>query len=153
MRMVVSDLDGTLLRSDQCISARTLAVLKQLEKQGIPFAIATARAKRHVDDMLALSLGNSYAVLYNGAEIYRGKELIYSKYLDAADVHSFVTGFTSQHPKANLSLEISNHLFTNFDIRIFKGWVPPYTQVDFKTAAKILVDLRGHGKRTSSCQG
>ena len=146
--MVVADLDGTLLHSDQSISDRTMAALGRLEKQGIPFVIATARAKRHVQEMTALDLACSYAVFYNGAEIYHGQELIYSKYLGAADVYSFVANFTSQYPKANLSLEISNHLFTNFDVRIFKGWVPPYTQVDFRkfefrSAAKILVDLRG----------
>jgi Cof subfamily protein (haloacid dehalogenase superfamily) len=146
--MVVSDLDGTLLRSDQSISDRTRSVLVRLGKKGIPFVIATARAKRHVQDMLPLDFGNIHAVLYNGAEIFHGQELIYRKYMDEEVVRSIVTRFTAEYPKANLSLEVSNHLYANFDIRIFKGWVPPYTQVDFNTfefrsAAKILVDLRG----------
>jgi 5-amino-6-(5-phospho-D-ribitylamino)uracil phosphatase len=148
VRMVVSDLDGTLLHSDQSISDRTMKALAQLEKIGILFVIATARAKRHVQDMLPLDFGNFYSVFYNGAEIYHGQELICRKYLDAGVVRTIVTGFTADYPKANLSLEISNHLYTNFDLRIFKGWVPPYTQVEFSSfefrpAAKILVDLRG----------
>jgi len=37
-------------------------------------------------------------------------------------------------------------LFTNFDISLIEGWLPPYTQVDFKVfnhneTAKVLVDL------------
>ncbi len=148
MKMVVSDLDGTLLRSDQRISDRTMKALAQLEKQGILFVIATARAKRHVQDMLPLDFGSFYSVFYNGAEIYYGRELICKKYLDADDVHSIVTGFTADYPKANLSLDISYHMYPHSAIRIFKGWVPPYTQVnfsafEFRPAAKILVDLRG----------
>jgi len=148
MRMVVSDLDGTLLKNDKSISKRTMNSLKLLESLSIMFVIATARAKRHVYELLPFNFNNMYTILYNGAEIYHGTELIYSRYIETDMVRSLVGWFIERFPGINISLEISNHLYTNFDINIIKGWIPPYTQVDFNAfsyqpAAKILLDLRG----------
>jgi len=39
IRLVATDLDGTLLRSDGTISPRTLRVLATLQSRGIPFMI------------------------------------------------------------------------------------------------------------------
>ena len=51
-----------------------------------------------------------------------------------------------KYPNINVALEISNCLYTCFDINVMK-WDPPYSRVDFhkfeyKPTAKILVDLR-----------
>ena len=45
---VVSDLDGTLLRSDGTLSAATLQMLEALRGCGVPFLVATARTPRAV---------------------------------------------------------------------------------------------------------
>ena len=42
-RLILSDLDYTLLRSDGSISDHTLDVLKRCRDNGVLFAIATAR--------------------------------------------------------------------------------------------------------------
>lgn len=145
--MVVTDLDGTLLRSDKSVSERTLNALKGLDSQNIKFVIATARAKRSVCTLLPFNFKNMYVIYYNGAEIYNGNDLIYNQYIKANRVKKIVDWLISRFPGINLSLEIFNQLYTCFDIKVMKGWIPPYTQVDFNTfdynsAAKILVDLR-----------
>lgn len=43
IKMIVCDLDGTLLRDDKTISPRTLEILHRVKGLGIKFAIATAR--------------------------------------------------------------------------------------------------------------
>ena len=48
VKLVASDLDGTLLRSDGSISPRTLAALGQLTAQGVIFVAVTARPLRMV---------------------------------------------------------------------------------------------------------
>lgn len=42
-KMIVSDLDGTLLRPDESVSTRTLAVLERAKVAGVPVVIATGR--------------------------------------------------------------------------------------------------------------
>lgn len=52
IKMVVTDLDGTLLRGDKTISEKTKNILTSLKKKGIPFGIATARPIRSVKNFL-----------------------------------------------------------------------------------------------------
>lgn len=146
MKAVVTDLDGTLLRNDKSISKRTFKIISDLEIIGVEFIMATARAPRSVFQLLPFDFTNMYVICYNGAEIYKGNTLLYYKYLDASVVKTIIDWIHINCPGTNISLEMNNRLYTNFDISIMKGWIPPYTQVDFnsfsyKPAAKILVDL------------
>ena len=52
IRMVVTDLDGTFLRSDKTISAYTAGVIRKLRQRGILFVAATARPVRAVKGVL-----------------------------------------------------------------------------------------------------
>ncbi len=67
--LVVSDLDGTLLRNNEKASQHTIDVLNQSIDQGLCFTVATARswitASRTIEG-LSLSLP---AVVYNGAAL------------------------------------------------------------------------------------
>jgi HAD-superfamily hydrolase, subfamily IIB len=147
MKVVVTDLDGTLLRSDKSISKRTIDVLSRLNSNNINFVIATARARRSVSGLLPFDFENMYVACCNGAEIYHKNKLIYHKYMEESFVKDFVICLSDSYPNINIALEISDCLYTSFDIKIMNNWYPSYTQVDFysfdyKPAAKILVDLR-----------
>jgi Cof subfamily protein (haloacid dehalogenase superfamily) len=65
-KLIVSDLDGTLLRSDETISDATLAELRAWEDTGVPLVIATGRPPRW---MLGVRdrLGGGIAICCNGA--------------------------------------------------------------------------------------
>ena len=45
-RLVATDLDGTLLRSDGTVSARTRTVLDAVVAAGVPLVLVTGRAPR-----------------------------------------------------------------------------------------------------------
>ena len=64
--LIVSDLDGTLLRSDETISDVTLAELQRWAGDGVPLVIATGRPPRW---MLGVRerLGGGLAICCNGA--------------------------------------------------------------------------------------
>ncbi|MFD4781643.1 HAD family hydrolase [Rhodococcus qingshengii] len=69
IRMFATDLDGTLLRSDRTISARTAQAMENARLAGIEVVWATARA-RHSVHTLASSCGfRGKAVCANGAVI------------------------------------------------------------------------------------
>ncbi len=47
IRLIVSDLDGTLLRSDKTYSEKLMPTIDKLKKRGIAFAIATGPGDLH----------------------------------------------------------------------------------------------------------
>jgi hypothetical protein len=70
VRLVALDLDGTLLRSDGTISARTRAVLHQAQYSGLTLLSVTARPPRGVRE-IAESIGLcGLAICSNGSVLY-----------------------------------------------------------------------------------
>ncbi len=69
IKVVVCDMDGTLLNSDHYVSTNNLMAIQKLEEKGIPFVVATGRAYQLMKpyfDMLALE--NPF-ILSNGGEV------------------------------------------------------------------------------------
>ena len=69
-RLIASDLDGTLLRDDGTVSARTRAALARAAEQGIPIVLVTGRPPRWVRDLPALTGAHAVVVCANGALLY-----------------------------------------------------------------------------------
>ena len=65
-RLIASDMDGTLLRSDETVSARTRAELGSWRAEGVPVVIATGRPPRWMTGIREV-LGTGTAVCCNGA--------------------------------------------------------------------------------------
>ena len=66
-RLVATDLDGTLLRSDGTVSAHTAAVLSAVLDRGVEVAFVTARPWRWMTDLWAYVGSRGLAVVSNGA--------------------------------------------------------------------------------------
>ncbi|GAA2748403.1 HAD family hydrolase [Amnibacterium kyonggiense] len=66
-RLVATDLDGTLLRSDGTVSARTAAVLAELDARGVPVVFVTARPIRWIAELADAVGGHGLVVCSNGA--------------------------------------------------------------------------------------
>lgn len=65
--IVFSDIDGTLLSSDLIITPRTLAAIRQLQAQHIPFVIVSARSPSGIYPILSAHGFNCPIVAYSGA--------------------------------------------------------------------------------------
>ena len=66
-KLIVCDMDGTLLTSSHKISDHTANIIKKIEDSGVKFMIATGRPyldARHYRDSLKL---RSYLITSNGA--------------------------------------------------------------------------------------
>ena len=91
-RLVVSDLDGTLLRSDETISDASLAELRRWEDAGVPLVIATGRPPRW---MLGVRdrLGGGTAICCNGAVLLDlGEFRVLAEHPLTPDVLRAITG-------------------------------------------------------------
>lgn len=69
-RVVATDLDGTLLRSDKTISAATVAELQRICEKGVWFLPSTGRTHRELPDALRGLPFLRYAICCNGGAVY-----------------------------------------------------------------------------------
>jgi Cof subfamily protein (haloacid dehalogenase superfamily) len=89
VKMVVTDLDGTLLNSDQEVSPTDYQTLKSLGDQSIIRVIATGRSPFSFQRVIPLDFPIDYLVFSSGAGImnYHTQEIIYSQNLPELIVH------------------------------------------------------------------
>jgi hydroxymethylpyrimidine pyrophosphatase-like HAD family hydrolase len=69
-RLVATDLDGTLLRTDGTVSDGTVAVLRAVEREGVRLVVVTARPPRWMHDLLDVIGEHGLAIYANGAFVY-----------------------------------------------------------------------------------
>jgi Cof subfamily protein (haloacid dehalogenase superfamily) len=70
MRMVATDLDGTIVRADGTISARTLAAFEACERAGVDIVFVTGRPPRWLPDVVEQTGHRGFALCANGALVY-----------------------------------------------------------------------------------
>jgi len=68
-RLIATDLDGTLLRDDKTVSARTIAALAAAEDAGIEVFFVTGRPARWMDVVSDHVHGHGLAICGNGAAV------------------------------------------------------------------------------------
>ena len=106
IKIFASDLDGTLLNDKKEISSLTLEAVKRVKEENKMFIITTGRPYGEYVQNLKdkLNLNNDYVVVFNGAMVYYGQELIYSCPLskqDIKDLDEFASHFN-----------VNTHIFT-----------------------------------------
>lgn len=70
LRLVATDLDGTIVCSDGSVTPRTVSALRACEAAGIPVVIVTGRPPRWLGDVVAATGLSAVAVAANGAVLY-----------------------------------------------------------------------------------
>lgn len=89
-RVVATDLDGTLLRSDGTVSERTRAALRAAEDTGVEVVFVTARPPRWLDQLADVVGGHGHVICLGGAAVW---DLATASALD-------VCGFTADQASA-----------------------------------------------------
>ena len=69
-RLVATDLDGTLVRSDGTVSAYTHDVIATLDELGVPVVFVTGRPLRWAEDVFGYVGAHGLAVISNGALVW-----------------------------------------------------------------------------------
>ncbi len=106
-RLIASDLDGTLVRSDGTISARTAAAVARAESADVPFVIVTGRPPRWLPDVAEAIGRHGLAVCANGALVYdlRTEKIVLEQLLDVATLREVMAAVREDLPGAAFAVE------------------------------------------------
>lgn len=112
IKLILTDLDHTLLHQDGSISDETLRVLSECRERGIKFAIATARywigAEKYID-----LLKPDYEITTDGTLIHSGDDRLYSCEFSEADTNLIVRSLLETKPDAEITVAHGKTVFWN----------------------------------------
>jgi len=137
IKMIVTDLDKTLLRKDKTISDYTKAILNKCHESGFLIVFATARPERATRQWQICP--SCYVIANNGATITHGGVEIQNIMIPEADKHSIIKRFVSEKSITGICVEMGDFLYSNdTDFSAWAtiptadtGWNPVYN--DFTT--------------------
>ena len=106
-RLVASDLDGTLVRTDGTVSSRTRAVLQRVEEAGARFVMVTGRPPRWMAQVADQTGHRGLAVCANGALVYdlHTEQVVRSSLIDAEAASEVVTALRRELPGITFAVE------------------------------------------------
>ena len=112
MKMILTDLDHTLLRQDGSISDNTIDTIDECRSKGILFAIATARywigAERYIDQ-----LKPDYEITTDGTLIHSKDGCIYSSEFSENDTDLIVRSILDVVPEAEITVAHGKTVYWN----------------------------------------
>lgn len=112
-KVLVLDLDDTLLRSDKTISATNLAALTRWLAAGHEVIIATGRPPRSVKPVLPPMLLHAPRIVYNGAQAIIGDEIVFARPIPTQDVRHILEWSERSGEVWYIGLEINDALYVN----------------------------------------
>jgi Cof subfamily protein (haloacid dehalogenase superfamily) len=106
-RVVATDLDGTIVRSDGTISARTRTALTAAEAAGVMVIIVTGRPPRWLHGIAQDTGHHGLAICANGALVYdlHTEEVVESHPLEVADARRLVDELRAAIPGLAFGVE------------------------------------------------
>ena len=90
VKLVVSDMDGTLLNSKGEVSTLFFDLFKKLQKQNILFCAASGRQYHSIINKLATIKDEIYVIAENGAIAKKGDEVLLLKSLNTKKVTNII---------------------------------------------------------------
>jgi Cof subfamily protein (haloacid dehalogenase superfamily) len=144
VKLIVTDLDNTLLRRDKTISDYTTDVFRCVRERGIKIAFASARPKRTI-----LPFGESVpmdvVICCNGSSVYIGNEKLCSFGIPIEVAESILVGLANEYPDLRLYTEIADRNYANNDHSAYISGVGTgfYTQTDFTDLPRTPADKVG----------
>ncbi|MDJ0344622.1 HAD-IIB family hydrolase [Streptomyces sp. H10-C2] len=150
-RIVATDLDGTLLRSDGTVSARTRRALRSAEAAGAEVVFVTARPPRYVDSMAEAAGHEGIAICCNGAIVYDvpGRLFLDSRLLPTAVARKAAEVLVAVLPGSTIALETGRRLVSERDFgkkdfqEVIVDTAAELWETD-ESIVKLLVHSTGH---------
>lgn len=123
-RLVATDLDGTLVRSDGTVSEYTRQVLAELDARDVPVLFVTARPLRWMTQLWPLVGGHGTAIVSNGAIWFdvEAQRIRHLWGIDAATGLDLAAAITTSLPGATFAIETAAGI--SYDPRFVDDWQP-----------------------------
>ncbi|MFD9892030.1 HAD family hydrolase [Amycolatopsis sp. NPDC059027] len=158
--MIASDVDGTLLGPAEVLSERTIAVVRRVLEDRVPFVLASGRPPRWIAPVAGPLGLTGYAVCANGAVLYdigRGEVVAVHGLLEPELLHDIAATLDSALPGCRLAAErVDLGPLDESDLRNFviepeyhnpwgdgEGRYAPRAEVLGHPAIKLLISKRG----------
>lgn len=113
-KLIVLDLDGTLLNSKKEISVENLAALKRVREKGALIAFSTARSAGAMREYIAV-VQPDILISNGGALVERGGKVLFSRQLSAESVRHIINRcFELSDGKCEITIETDRGYFWNY---------------------------------------
>lgn len=107
IKMIVLDLDGTLLRDDKSVSEYTIDTLKKCREKGIKVIFATVRS---TTDNVAPPEWFDGCVKKSGAVAYDGSRLVYKRVMPTDSVRALLFACSQAGIKQSLKIAMTVYI-------------------------------------------
>jgi len=118
IKIIVTDLDNTLLRKDKTTSDYTKSIIKKCIERGLLVVFATARPERATRQW-QIDKKSIYVIANNGATITQNKKEIMNIAIPEATKHNIIKRFATDPNIIGLTAEVGDFLYT----REHTSWV------------------------------
>jgi Cof subfamily protein (haloacid dehalogenase superfamily) len=151
-RVIVCDLDGTLLNSRGEVGTRTRAVLREAQRAGWPLLLSTARPVRHTRPVVQAIDEGMVAVCGNGSITYDfGQDRIVDyRPIPSAGLAETLAALRAAHPRLRLGAECELELILEEGFALAAAallearWVASLeSAIDERGIGKIILQLAG----------
>lgn len=133
VKLVVSDMDGTLLNSKGEVSNQFFNLFKKLQQKNIHFCAASGRQYNSIVDKLATIKNDIYVIAENGGVAKKGDKLLLSNTLKSEKIVAIIPVLRNI-ADTNIVLCSENKAFIESKdqkfINLFKEYYHSYTVVD-----------------------
>ena len=142
VRLVATDLDGTVVRSDRTISDRTVAALARVETAGLHLVLVTGRPPRWMHEVAEATGHRGLAICANGALVYdlRTEEVVGSHLIETGTLKELMYRLRAAVPDVAFAAEHLDGFVREpaYRSRDARGRVGPAERLYAAPAAKLL---------------
>ena len=115
VKMIVMDLDGTLLNSNKNISDYSVSILEKCKNNGIKIVIATARSEKSAERCIKL-INPDFMILNGGAlAISKDRKIIYKKILSIETSDGILNEFKDNKNVGIITIETINNYYVSYE--------------------------------------
>jgi len=111
--VVAFDMDGTLLRSDDTVSPRTMAALTECRRRGMRLVVATGRRLASAQRSLPPELQAIPSVMLNGAHVYLDGVRIHHRPIPQDSARALARWIEERFPHCTLFADVDGQLYVN----------------------------------------
>ncbi len=151
-RLVATDLDGTIVRSDGTISDRTVAALARVERAGSALVLVTGRPPRWITSIAEAVAHRGLAICANGALVYdlHTSEVVRTHLISCAVLAETIGRLRALMPDFRFAVEHEDgfvfeaaYKLGGWDAEAYGGRPVPAADLSSRDASKLLAFLPG----------